>query len=241
MVGGGVYFAQSSSAANPAAEPAATGSTVSAAATDSKDRIKFGKKYQGVATSYAADGSGACNFKPGGSMMIAALNAPDYQGALMCGAYVKVTGPGGKSIRVKIVDRCPSGTGTSGCRVNQLDLSRQAMNKLAPGQGKINVTWRLVSPKLKGPVQYVYEKGSTKWWCGVQVRNHRNPIRTVEFKTAGGWHKVARRDYNFFESKNGKGCGNTIRITDVKGNRLVDKGIKISTKVQKGKKQLPAV
>ncbi len=124
--------------------------------------------------------------------------------------------------------------------MNQLDLSKQAFDKLAPGEGKIDVSWKLVSPKLTGPVKYVYEEGSTQWWCGVQVRNHRNPIRTVELKKAGGWHKLTRRDYNFFESKDGVGCGNTIRITDVKGNRLVDKGIRISTKVQNGKKQLPA-
>ncbi|GLY32271.1 expansin EXLX1 family cellulose-binding protein [Kineosporia sp. NBRC 101731] len=229
-VGGGVYFAQSSSAVTPVSSSASDVTTSAA-----KDRVTLGTTYKGIATYYDADGTGACSFARSSTLMVAALNTADYQGSLMCGAYVKVTAANGKSITVKIVDLCPGS-----CKSRQLDLSKQAFDKLAPGKGQINVTWKLLSPKLTSPVRYVYKDGSTQWWCGVQVRNHRNPIRTIEFKTASGWFKLTRRDYNYFESSTGKGCGNTIRITDVNGNRLIDKGIKISTSVQKGAKQLPA-
>ncbi|MBT0773500.1 hypothetical protein KIH74_31425 [Kineosporia sp. J2-2] len=237
-VSAGAYFAQSSSAVN--ASTASTSSSASSSGTvstasKSTDKVKFGKTYKGIATSYDADGRGACSYSATSDVLVAAMNTVDYQGSLMCGAYVKVTASNGKSLRVKIVDLCPGD-----CKLHQLDLSRQALEKLAPGKGQINVSWKLVSPKLTGPVKYKYKEGSTKYWCGVQVRNHRNPIRTIEVKTSSGWFKLTRRDYNYFESATGKGCGNTIRITDVQGNRLVDKGIKISTSVQKGKKQLPA-
>lgn len=225
----GIALAGPSSAVN-----SATSSSTSTTSSSS-DKVKFGKTYKGIGTSYDADGRGACSYAATSDIRIAAMNTVDYQGSRMCGAYVKVTASNGRSMRVKIVDLCPGS-----CKLHQLDLSREALEKLAPGKGQIKISWKLVSPKLTGPVKYKYKTGSTKWWCGVQVRNHRNPIRTVQFKVAGGWLTLTRREYNYFESSDGTGCGHTIRITDVQGNRLVDKGIKISTSVQKGKKQLPA-
>ncbi|MCE0538566.1 hypothetical protein LWF15_24000 [Kineosporia rhizophila] len=243
VVGSGVYVAQSSSAANPTAasttsttSTTGTTSTTSKAGTLTQQAVSPTKKYKGVATHYDADGTGACSYPKSKNMMVAALNTSEYQNSQMCGAFLKVTGPKGNSIRVKIVDLCPGD-----CRLHQLDLSREAFAKLAdPVTGQINVTWKLVTPKPAGPVSYVYKDGSTKWWCGVQVRNHRNPIKKLELKTASGWVNLARKEYNYFESPKGVGCGKKIRITDIFGHRLVDSGIKISTKVQKGAKQLPA-
>jgi len=221
-----VHLAQSSSAV--------TTTSASSSAT-STDKVRFGRTYKGIATSYDADGTGACSYAATSSMLIAAMNTVDYQNSRMCGAYVKVTASNGRSLRVKIVDLCPGD-----CKLHQLDLSRAALEKLAPGKGQIKISWKLVSPKLSGPVAYKYKTGSTQWWCGIQVRNHRNPIRRLQVRTSSGWFTLTRREYNYFESATGKGCGNTVRITDVQGNRLVDKGIKISTAVQKGRKQLPA-
>ncbi|KAL0080083.1 RlpA-like double-psi beta-barrel-protein domain-containing protein-containing protein [Phycomyces blakesleeanus] len=54
----------------------------------------------------------------------------------LCGRYVKVNGPNGTSVRVKIVDTCP------GCASGDLDLSPAAFTKLADlGVGRININW----------------------------------------------------------------------------------------------------
>jgi len=56
-----------------------------------------------------------------------------------CGKKVKVTYEG-KSIEVKVVDRCP------GCSENDLDLSPSAFKKLAPlGKGRLKqVKWKMI-------------------------------------------------------------------------------------------------
>jgi len=90
-------------------------------------------------------------------------------------------------------------------------------------------------------VKYVYKEGSTQYWCGLQVRNHRNPIRSVELRSSGGWITLKREMYNYFLSESGAGCGGQVRITDVQGNQLTDTGIAVKPGVeQAGAKQLPA-
>jgi expansin (peptidoglycan-binding protein) len=213
-----------------------SGSTSAVAAKSAAgDQVQFGKTYNGIATFYGATGAGNCSYDPTGDLMVAAMNAPQYQGSQACGAYVDVTGPAGNTIRVKIVDSCPE------CESGHLDLSAQAFAKLAaPVKGRIDISWKLVSPALSGPVKYVYKDGSTQWWCGIQVRNHRNPIRSVELKSSGGWITLQRQSYNYFLSANGTGCGGTVRITDVQGNQLTDTGIAVKPGVvQAGAKQLP--
>src|SRR5262249_2810433 len=61
----------------------------------------------GIATYYAATGDGACLFGPSpGDLMVAAMDAPEYDYAAVCGEYVHVTGPKG-AVTVRIVDLCP--------------------------------------------------------------------------------------------------------------------------------------
>jgi expansin (peptidoglycan-binding protein) len=228
---------QAKKAAKSAA-PASGGGSSTAVAPKSAagDQVRFGKTYSGIATFYGATGAGNCSYDPTSDLMVAAMNAPQYQGSQACGAYVDVTGPAGNTIRVKIVDSCPE------CESGHLDLSAQAFAKLAdPVKGRIDISWKLVSPALSGPVTYVYKDGSTQWWCGIQVRNHRTPIRTVELKSSGSWITLQRQSYNYFLSANGTGCGGSVRITDVQGNQLTDTGIAVKPGVaQAGAKQLPA-
>ncbi|GAA3631147.1 hypothetical protein GCM10022223_56430 [Kineosporia mesophila] len=238
-------------AASGSAAPKSTGSTSSSksssnkssgttstkvAANSSGDQVQFGKTYNGIATFYAATGAGNCSYDPTGNLMVAAMNQTQYDGSQTCGAYVDVTGPKGNTIRVKIVDRCPE------CKPGHIDLSAEAFAQLAaPVTGRIDISWKMASPSLSGPVKYVYKDGSTQWWCGIQVRNHRNPIRKVELKGPNGWVTLERQMYNYFLSAGGEGCGGQVRITDVQGNQLTDSGIKISPLVeQAGGKQLPA-
>jgi expansin len=198
-------------------------------------RIIAGRTYTGRATFYGATGEGNCLFDASPDLMVVAMNQADYGGSQACGAWLAVTGPDGKTITVQVVDRCPE------CPVGALDLSQQAFTKLAPAvAGQITVTWRLLSPALSGPVAYVYKTGSSQYWCGIQVRNHRNPVRSLAVKVGGSWKALTRQEYNYFESPTGAGCGGAIQTTDIYGHTLTDTGIAIRPgAVQNGHGQFP--
>ncbi len=179
--------------------------------------------HQGIATYYYATGDGACMFGPSPQdLMVAAMNAEEYENAAVCGAYVHVTGPKGE-VTVRIVDLCPE------CKAGHLDLSQEAFARIADlPQGRVPITWQVVSPDLAGPIAYHFKDGSNQWWTAVQVRNHRNPIAKLEYlQSGGGWVAVARTSYNYFVQTNpGMGPGPyTLRVTDSYGNVLVDTGI----------------
>ena len=198
-------------------------------------RIQFGKTYTGRATFYAATGAGNCSFEASGDLMIGAMNQRDYANSQACGAHLSVTGPKG-TVTIKIVDRCPE------CPPGAIDLSRQAFAKIAPiSAGRVPISWHLLSPSGLGPVSYRYKTGSSQYWCGIQVRNHRNPVRSLQVKTGNSWKSLERQDYNYFVSDGGSGCGGAIRVTDIYGNQITDTGIRISPdQTQRGTSQFPA-
>jgi expansin (peptidoglycan-binding protein) len=181
--------------------------------------------HQGEATWYYATGGGACSFDPSpNDMMVAAMNAAQYDNSAVCGAYVRVTGPRGV-VTVRIVDLCP------GCHAGDLDLSREAFAQIANlSQGRVPITWQVLSPELGGPIAYHFMAGSSQWWTAVQIRNHRNPIASLEYQKADGqWVNVPRRSYNYFvQTSPGMGLGPyTFRVTDSYGNVLTDSGISL--------------
>lgn len=196
----------------------------SSAAASLAGRIRPGVGYRGVVTHYdAGTGEGACLFGPTDDLMIAAMNTADYEGSKACGAYVLVRAAGGASITVRITNECPPP-----CTTGQLDLSEQAFAKLAPlSRGLIPVTWSLLSPSTSGTVSIRYKTGSSRWWCGIQVIGHRNPLARLEVRSGGGWLQLPRTDYDYFLSEHGSGCGGAIRITDIYGQQLVVDGITV--------------
>ncbi|MFR0359205.1 expansin EXLX1 family cellulose-binding protein [Streptomyces sp. MCC57] len=200
----------------------------SAATASSAGRIQPRTTYTGVATAYeAGDGNGACLFGPSDTLMIAAMNTTDYETSRACGAYVLVRAANGKSVTVRITNECPLP-----CAPGQLDLSRQAFAKLADLKvGRIPITWSLVSPSTAGTISIRYKTGSSLYWCGIQVIGHRNPVTRLEVSTSGGWRQLPRTDYNYFLSANGSGCGSSIRITDIYGQRLTVSGIAVRPNV----------
>lgn len=201
--------------------PAAGMRTVSAGAPLA-GRIRPEVTYRGVATVYqAGTGDGACLFGPSPDLMIAAMNTTDYESAKACGAYVLVHAPDGASVTVRITNECPLP-----CAPGQLDLSGPAFAKLAdPSLGRIPITWKLLSPAAVGTVSIRYKTGSTRWWCGIQVLGHRNPVARLEVRSSRGWRPLPRTAYNYFLSADGGGCGGPIRITDIYGERLVVTGV----------------
>ncbi len=180
-------------------------------------RLKPGETRTGVATFYqGAQNTGACSFDPSPDHFTAAMNELDYEGSNACGAYVQVHGSNGATITVRITNECPYP-----CRTGQLDLDPEAYKLLAPLQtGETPITWTLLSPSISGTMSIRYKVGSSQWWCGIQVINHRNPVARLEVKTSGGWTALPRASYNYFLSAQGAGCGGDIRITDIYGQTL---------------------
>jgi expansin (peptidoglycan-binding protein) len=160
--------------------------------------------------------------------MTAAMNTADYESSKACGAYVLVRTTGGAAITVRITNECPPP-----CVTGQLDLSRQAFAKLAAlSQGRIPITWSLLSPGAVGTVSLRYKTGSSRYWCGIQVIGHRNPLALLEVRgSGGGWTRLPRTAYNYFISDDGGGCGGAIRITDIYGQQLVVTGITVQPDV----------
>jgi expansin (peptidoglycan-binding protein) len=159
--------------------------------------------------------------------MIAAMNHTDYESSKACGAYVQVRAANGASITVRITNECPLP-----CAPGQLDLSAPAFAKLAaPSLGRIPITWSLVSPRTSDTISIRYKTGSTRWWCGIQVIDHRNPLARLEVRTSSGWRRLPRTDYNYFLSADGSGCGSAIRITDIYGERLAVSAIALRPNV----------
>ncbi|WUW15446.1 expansin EXLX1 family cellulose-binding protein [Streptomyces sp. NBC_01465] len=208
--------------------PARTESNAASGTASLSGRIRPRTVYEGVATAYeAGDGDGACLFGPSDGLMIAAMNTTDYEASKACGAYVLVRAANGASITVRITNECPAP-----CAPGQLDLSQQAFAKLADLKvGRIPITWQLLSPSTSDTMSLRYKTGSSRYWCGIQAIDHRNPVARLEVRTANGWRQLPRTDYNYFISADGSGCGGSIRITDIYGERLTVSGIALRPNV----------
>jgi expansin (peptidoglycan-binding protein) len=190
----------------------------------------------GDGTYYAATGAGNCSFDASpDDLMVAALNAPDYDDAAWCGACVEVTGPSG-TVTVRIVDQCPE------CQSGDLDLSREAFERIAPlSAGRVAITWHEVACDVAGPIEYRFKDGSSQYWTAIQIRNHRYPIATVEAQIDDAWQDIPRVDYNYFVDDDGLGPGPyTLRVTDTRGHIVEDTGIAVGDAVTRtGAAQLP--
>ena len=96
------------------------------------------EEFEGEATYYDADGTGACGFPASNDFMVAAINDEQYSKA-NCGRCIEVTGPSGKVV-VRIVDKCP------GCSFGDVDLSQTAFGKIAKlSAGRIDIKWHFVT------------------------------------------------------------------------------------------------
>ena len=191
----------------------------------------------GEGTYDAAVGSGNCSFAASpDDLMVAALNAPDYQTAALCGACLEVTGPSG-TVTVRVVDKCPE------CKHGDLDLSPQAFEKLAPlSAGRVPITWRQVACDVSGPIAYHFKDGANAFWTAIQVRNHRYPIAKLEALQGDAYVSIPRLDYNYFVQASGLGPGPyTLRVTDTRGHTVEDTSIALGDAVTRtGAQQLPS-
>jgi expansin (peptidoglycan-binding protein) len=150
----------------------------------------FHQTYSGDGTYYGNTKEGTCSY--GNNVphagtdskiwALAALNAPQFMGSLVCGLCVKITGSGhglgsnpinGQHI-VFIKDLCPE------CKAGDVDL---ALN----GDGRWNIQIQAVQcPVGNTKIQYSFQ-GSNPWYVKVQIRNARIPITHVQLQRKGTW------------------------------------------------------
>lgn len=153
---------------------------------------------------------------------IVAMNHDDYNNAQLAGAYLEVTGELG-TIKMLVTDELPEG------KKGDLDLYVDAFPLIAPAEkGRVPVSWKIIplDSAADAPVSYKYKEGTTEFWCGVQVRNHRYPITKLEYLDQNGnFKEIPRRPYNYFESMEMGEGPFTFRITDIYGQVVIDENI----------------
>lgn len=199
-----------------------------------------GTVHHGEATFYGGGYEGGCAMLDPVSTdyWITAMNLADYNCAELAGAYLEVTGELG-TINVLVTDLLPEG------KKGDLDLYVDAFPLIAPAEkGRVPVSWKIIplDTAEDEPLYYKYKDGSSAFWCGVQVRNHRYPIETLEYLNEDGeFEQLTRRNYNYFEKQSGLGEGPfTFRITDIYGQTVIDENIPFTPdEIQKGHVQLP--
>lgn len=157
---------------------------------------------------------------------IVAMNLEDYNNAQLAGAYIEVTGELG-TINMLVTDLLPEG------KKGDLDLYVDAFPLIAPAEkGRVPVSWRIIplDSAENAPVCYKFKEGTTQYWCGVQVRNHRYPIAKLEYLNENGeFVEIPRRQYNYFESMEMGAGPFTFRITDIYGQVIIDEDIPLQT------------
>ena len=168
---------------------------------------------------------------------IVAMNLEDYADARLAGAYLEVTGELG-TINMLVTDLLPEG------KKGDLDLYVDAFPLIAPVEkGRVPVSWKIVPLDIadKVPVSYRFKEGSSEFWCGVQLLDHRYPIAKLEYLNDDGeFVEIERRRYNYFESMEMGPGPFTFRATDIYGQVIVDRDIPLvlDEKIE-GKSQFP--
>jgi expansin len=115
------------------------GSGTSSSGSGSSSDAGSGETNSGEATYYNAEGKGACGIQTPADYLVCAINDEQYSKE-NCGRCVEVTGPSGKSVIVRIIDKCP------GCDSGDLDLSETAFTKIAAkSAGRVKISWRFVA------------------------------------------------------------------------------------------------
>jgi expansin (peptidoglycan-binding protein) len=203
----------------------------------------FGTSYTGEGTYYGATGAGACSYEASPqNLMVAAMNAPQWQNSAVCGMCAEVTGPKGEAnkIVVRIVDLCPE------CKSGDLDLSQEAFAKIAdPVAGRVKITWQPVACAVSGPISYKYKDGTSQWWMGVQVRNSRLPVKRVELQEGSRFIELTAESYGYYTLSSSSVQGGrpgpySFRLTSITDTQLSEPTVPLSPNVLvQGTQQFP--
>jgi len=194
--------------------------------------------YYGVQTG----AGGACSIYPRpafmSSLSTVAMNSPQFglglAASMSCGMCVQVIGTGSgsganpistsKSFVAVVDDLCPE------CKSGDLDLAKA-------GDGRWGISWVAVDCPVTGNLQYLFQ-GSNTYYLKLQVRNHRIPIKAVDFLGKDGkYYSGQRTSDNFFEVPSYPYPVTfplQVRVTGLYGNPVIDKVPKLSTTVMNG-------
>ncbi|HAS45524.1 MAG TPA: hypothetical protein DCS93_33880, partial [Microscillaceae bacterium] len=148
----------------------------------------------------------------------AAMNHTDYDNSQACGACAEVTSKAtGRSVIVKIVDRCPE------CKPGDIDLTQQMFAKIDnPTKGRIAITWKYVPCPLKSnSIKLHLKTGTSIHWTAFQLRNLRYAVAKLEYKKGNKWINIKREPFNFFIETKGIASSATLRATSVLGEQLI--------------------
>lgn len=189
-----------------------------------------GTVHSGKATTYALDDSNlgqAMLNDVRGERYYAALNAEDYNNAMLAGAYLEVTGPNG-SANVYVVDKLPEG------QKGDIDLDLKAFEKVTGlSSGSIDVTWKIIPLDTADAKPMSYRFKDNKYnpnWSEVQVYDQKYPIYSFEYLKDGKYVSIAREEYNYFKKTDGIGeSPYTFRITDIYGHVVIEENIDLSS------------
>jgi expansin (peptidoglycan-binding protein) len=155
--------------------------------------------------------------------MVAAMNAPQWDTASVCGMCVEVSGPKGAANKVviRIVDKCPE------CKTGDLDLSPQAFDMIAEhSAGRVQISWQQVACSVSGGLQYHFKDGSSQYWMAVQVRNSRFPVKKIELQQGQSWTPLTPVDYGYYIKDSNPGPGPfTFRVTSTTGDQITESGV----------------
>lgn len=184
--------------------------------------VLFGPIHSGEGTYYFTNNIFNCGLPAPSDDMYAAMNDTDYGQADLCGAYIEATGPKG-TVVVQIIDRCHN------CPKGDVDFSPEAFELIGDlPDGRIDITWQLLSPEMTTPIEYYFDPDSHEYWAGVQVRKHRNPIAKLDYWDGSKWVNIPRERWNRFDVS-GMGPGPyRFRVTDYFGNKLIDDNIPLT-------------
>jgi len=123
-------------------------------------------------------------------------------------------------------------------------LCEAAFPLIAPVEkGRVPISWKIIPLDTAddAPVSYKFKEGSSPYWCGVQVRNHRYPVSKLEYLNKNGeFVELPREQYNYFISDEMGAGPFTFRVTDIYGQVIVDENIPmVADGISQGKSQFP--
>jgi len=141
-----------------------------------------------------------------------------------CGACYRVAGPRG-SVIVTVVDYCRDENGT--CYGGRpLMLSADAFNSVTQTMSDA-VTYEGVSCPITEPIEWIIQRGSSKYWFAIAARNTLLGITKMEVQIENTWYNLDRLVYNFWGC-NSSACAPlvtmplSVRVTATNGQVIVD-------------------
>ncbi|MCR4717709.1 MAG: hypothetical protein K5656_11085 [Lachnospiraceae bacterium] len=205
----------------------------SSGTTENAGEYSLSSKHTGDGTFYDRESTGACNLDDYESVYYTVamndtdfkMNGSDYSQTL-AGAYIEITDKDGDVVKAMVTDRLPEG------KKGDVDMTRKTFKTIEPEvTGRMNITWKIIALPTDEPISYLFKPTSSQWWAEIQVRNHRYPIKSLEYldKTTNKYVALEKQEYNYFTAPNGMGEGPyTFRVTDIYGRQLIDKNIAIN-------------